>query len=141
MPEQSEAKITNETLTKAVAAGSARVIFERDRFRLVIYGGMKYHCALVRFVMYAQPAGNTASDYRGTKSEWQIKKVEPDTGYQPSSKPPKAISADDLVPKLKQALIYAVNDRWSQQDFRLISPANIQVLIDEIERQQPAKAA
>jgi hypothetical protein len=141
MPEQTQAQLTNEELEKAVVDGSARVIYDRNGFRIVIHGGLKYHCGQVRFALYARAAGNRVSDYRGTKSEWQIRKVEPDTRYQRTSKPRPSLSADELVSKLKLALVVVVDGRWLQKDWPLVSPANVRILIDEIERQHLAKAA
>jgi hypothetical protein len=141
MPEQTPAQLTSEELEKAVAAGSALVICDRNNFRLVIHGGLKYHCANVLYEQWAKPAGNRASDYRGHKRMWTIKKVEPDTGYQRSSKPRPALSANELVPKLKQAIEMSVDGRWTKEHFYLVSPANVQTLIAEIERLRPALAA
>ena len=82
MPEIEKKHLSDDELEKAVAAGAARVVFERPKFRIVIHDGLRYLCNRVSFVCWAKAAGNSSSDYRGTKDKWLINKVEPDTGYQ-----------------------------------------------------------
>lgn len=133
--------LSDEELEKAVASGAARVIYERGSFRLVVHGGLKYHCTLVRYGLWSVAAGAHSSDYRGQKSEWKIKKVEPDTGYQRKTMPRPAITASELAAKLRDAMAASADGRWAREHWRLVSPDNIKVLLDEIDRLSVPKAA
>lgn len=81
MAEETIKHLANEELEAAIEAKTARVVFSKPGWRLVIHNGLKYSCVSSLVRLWAQPAGNRASDYRGTKKVWAIKKVELDTGY------------------------------------------------------------
>lgn len=140
MAKQNVKHLTNEELEAAIETGDARVVFSKPNWRLVIHEGLKYSCVSSLVSLWAKPAGNSDSDYRGTKLVWAVKKVEPDTGYE-RKKPQKAMPVDQLIPQLKQAISSADNGRWNRTDWSLLKPENIQALIDEIEKAQTSRAA
>lgn len=126
--------LSEEELEREIASGAARVICGRDSFRLVVCAGLKYHCALQRFQMWAEPAGNRDSDFRGTKVVWKIKKVEPDTGYQRKSSPQPTITVEELEAKLRAAIATSSDGRWAREHWSLVSPANITMLLNKIDK-------
>ncbi len=140
MPEIITKHLTSEELEVAIEAKTAKVVFSKPGWRLVVHDGLKYSCVSSSVSLWAVPAGSRDSDYRGSKTVWSIKKVEIDAGYE-RKKPGKAIDVNVLIPKLKEAISFTVNERWSQSDWPLLKPENIKVLIEEIERMRPAKAA
>lgn len=140
MEEQTIAPLTSKELEAAIEAKTARVVFSKPGWRLVIHEGLKYSCVSSVMELWAQPAGNRNSDYRGTKLVWTIKKVEPDSGYV-RKQPRKPMPLDQLIPQLKQAIAFAENGRWSKLDWSLLKPENVQALIDEIEKTRISSAA
>lgn len=75
-----EEHVTYQHLEEAAMRREARLIVDRGRFRLYIYRGFRYQCMYSIVDLWARPAGNTASSYRGTRSSWEITARTPDTG-------------------------------------------------------------
>ncbi len=140
MAEQDISHLTDGELEAAIEAKTARVVFSKPGWRLVIHDGLKYSCVATSVSLWTQPAGNRDSDYRGSKTVWTIKKVELDTGYE-RKQHRRAMELDALILRLRQAIARAENGRWNNLDWSLLRPENIQALIDEIERARPMEKA
>ncbi len=138
--EQTIRHLTDGELEAAIEAKTARVVFSRPGWRLVIHDGLKYSCVATSVSLWTQPAGNRNSDYRGRKTVWMIKKVELDTGHE-RKQPRRTMEIEALIPRLKQAIAHAENGRWKSLNWPLLKPENIQALIDEIERARPMEKA
>jgi len=142
MENQMLTPLTNEELDAAIEAGTARVVFSKLGFRIVVHGELKYSCTSSIVSLWTSAAGTHRSDFRGNKLVWSIKKVEPETGYA-RKQPRKAMELDQLVQKLRQATSFAEqnNGRWSKIDWPLLTPENMKVLLAEVERAQTAQKA
>jgi hypothetical protein len=132
--------LTSEELEAAIEARTARIACSRPGWRLVIHNGLKYSCVGTRMSQWVAPVGNRSSDYRGTKTVWTVKSVEPDAGYE-RKQTRQAMPLDLLIPELKQAIVRSENGRWNSLDWPLLTPENVKLIIDEIDKAKISIAA
>lgn len=71
--------ITCQQLEDSVARGEARLIVNRNRFRLYIYRGFQYRCTYSTLHVWRYAAGNSKSDFLGIQSHWVIRSKTPET--------------------------------------------------------------
>lgn len=70
--------ITYEDLELALERREARLIVDRARFRLLARRGFHYACVQTTEELRTEAANNRPSDYRGTRSYWQIESKTPE---------------------------------------------------------------
>lgn len=101
MAETTTKYLTYEELDDAIKAGTAKIVCDRPKWRLIVHGGFKYSCVRSTVEVWARPVGRRPSDYRGTTIVWFVSRIEPDTGYV-RNRPRPAMPLDQqrsLIPK------------------------------------------
>jgi hypothetical protein len=127
-----------EHLEQAIARGEARIVVDRPRFRVILHKGFRYVCTYRTFSLWANAAGNKASDYRGSRSYWSIQSKEPET--KKYLKPSK-MDVETLIKELNCAIEAAEAGRWQSKHWKLVAPDNVQLLLTEISTLRSRKAA
>ena len=131
-----------EQLEQAITCGQARIVVDRPKFRVIIYQGFRYACVYRTFTLWAQAAGNKASDYQGRRSSWSIQTKEPETKkYQRLTPKREMMGVDTLIKELRTAIDAAQDGRWQREHWKLVAPENLQLLLAEIDNLRTTKAA